>query len=258
MPAAFFGHGSPMNAIEQTRYSRAWTEFGRGVPTPWAILAISAHWYGSGIAVTAMPRPRTIHDFHGFPRQLFEVDYPAPGSPELAQQVVELVAPTRVRLDADDWGLDHGTWSVLVHARPAADIPVVQISLDARLDFDAHFALGARLAPLCDRGVWIVGSGNVVHNLRMLEWSEPDRGFDWTRRFDDAAHEVLTERPEHAPALRGHADFARAVPTADHFLPLLYLAGLASATKRPLARWLDGFTYGSLSMACYSLEARAK
>ncbi|MGE0141911.1 MAG: 4,5-DOPA dioxygenase extradiol [Planctomycetota bacterium] len=257
IPAVFFGHGSPMNAIEQNRYSRAWAEFGRAIPVPRAILVISAHWYGDGIAVTAMPKPRTIHDFHGFPRRLFGVEYPAPGSPELAHEVVDLLAPMPVRLDLDDWGLDHGTWSVLVHACPRADIPVVQLSLDSRLDFDAHFALGARLAPLRERGVWIVGSGNVVHNLRALEWSQPELGFDWARRFDEAVREVLTERPEAAPALRHHADFALAVPTPDHFLPLLYLAGLSSAAKHPLSGRLDGFAYGSLSMACYSLESRS-
>lgn len=255
-PAVFFGHGSPMNALEQNRYSKAWATFGRTIAKPRAILVISAHWYGNVTAVTAMAQPRTIHDFYGFPQQLFEVQYPAPGSPELAQEVADLVKPTRVGLDRDSWGIDHGSWSVLVHAFPGADIPVVQLSIHARREFDSHFELGARLAPLRDRGVLIVGSGNVVHNLRALSWSQPDLGFDWTRRFDDAAREVLTERPSDAPGLRSHPDYERSAPTPDHFIPLLYIAGLASAANRPLEVLVDGYAFGSLSMAAYTLDAR--
>lgn len=255
-PAVFFGHGSPMNALEKNRYSTAWAAFGAAAPRPRAILVISAHWYVNVLAVTAMPRPRTIHDFHGFPRELFEVQYPAPGSPELAQEVADLVVPTRVGLDRDDWGLDHGTWSVLVHAFPGADIPVVQLSIDAQRDLDFHFELGARLAPLRDRGVLIVGSGNLVHDLGSLSRSQPEHGFDWARRFDDAAREILTERPADAPRLQDHPDFARSAPTPEHFIPLLYVAGLASAAHRPLEVLVDGHAFGSLSMASYSLDAR--
>jgi 4,5-DOPA dioxygenase extradiol len=255
-PAVFFGHGSPMNALEQNRYSKSWATFGRTIPKPRAILAVSAHWYGNVTAVTAMARPRTIHDFYGCPQRLFEVQYPAPGSPELAQEVADLVKPTRVGLDQDSWGIDHGTWSVLVHAFPEADVPVVQLSIHAGRDFDSHFELGARLATLRDRGVLIVGSGNIVHNLRALSWSEPELGFDWTRRFDDAARAVLTEKPADAPRLQSHPDFERSSPTPDHFIPLLYIAGLASAAARPLEVLVDGYAFGSLSMACYTLDAK--
>lgn len=255
MPAVFFGHGSPMNALEENRYTSAWRAFGASIPTPRAILAVSAHWYVNATAVTAMSRPRTIHDFYGFPKPLFEVQYPAPGSPELAEEVADLVRPKHVGLDHDSWGIDHGTWSVLVHAFPGADIPVVQLSIHALEDFDAHFELGARLAPLRDRGVLIVGSGNVVHNLRALDWGQPEAAFDWTRRFDEAARTTLTEDPSSAPALRHHADYGRSAPTAEHFLPLLYIAGLAAAADRALEVLVDGYAYGSLSMASYTLDA---
>jgi 4,5-DOPA dioxygenase extradiol len=256
MPAVFFGHGSPMNALEKNRYSEAWAKFGSSIARPRAILVVSAHWYVNVTAVTAMARPRTIHDFYGFPPELFEVQYPAAGSPELAQEVAEVVKPTQVGLDQDSWGIDHGAWSVLVHAFPDAAIPVVQLSIHGLRDFDAHFELGARLSPLRERGVLIVGSGNVVHNLRALNWSEPDLGFDWTRRFDDAARAVLSEKPSDAPGLQAHPDFERSSPTPEHFLPLLYIAGLASAAGRPLEVLVDGYAFGSLSMASYTLDAK--
>lgn len=258
MPAAFLGHGSPMNALETNRFTSAWRAFGAAAPRPRAILVVSAHWYVGYAAVTAMARPKTIHDFFGFPPPLFAVEYPAPGDSHLAEEVAEIAKPTRVGLDQDSWGLDHGAWSVLVHAFPKADVPVIQLSIDARRPFDWHVALGAKLAPLRQRGVLIVGSGNVVHNLRAIDWAQRDAGFDWAHRFDDAARAILTERPHDVASLQDHPDFSRAVPTPDHFIPLLYVAGLADAETGPAKVLIDGYAYGSLSMTCYGLDADSR
>jgi 4,5-DOPA dioxygenase extradiol len=256
MPAAFLGHGSPMNALETNRYTKVWQSFGASSPRPRAILVVSAHWYVNYTAVTAMERPRTIHDFFGFPQALFQVEYPAPGDTGFAEEVAEIAKPTQLGLDRDGWGLDHGTWSVLVHAFPKADLPVVQLSIDARQSFDWHFALGSRLAALRQSNVLIIGSGNVVHNLRVLDWSNSAGGFDWAHRFDDAARTILTERPSEIASLQSHPDFKRAVPIPDHFIPLIYIAGLADAGKCVTQVLVDGYAFGSLSMTCYGLDAK--
>lgn len=257
MPAAFIGHGSPMNAVEINRYTRAWRQFGQTVTTPRAILVVSAHWYIDATVVTAMPRPRTIHDFYGFPPELYDVEYPAPGLPDLAQEIREIVRPTWVGTDHDSWGIDHGTWSVLRHAFPDPAIPVVQIAINANKPLQYHFDLGAKLAALRHRGVVIIGSGNVVHNLAAVHPGFADRGFDWAERFDNDARAALVTEPQQTLRLIDHRDYRPAVPTPDHFIPLLYFAGIAAASGTIADVLVDGYTAGSVSMASYALRGDA-
>jgi 4,5-DOPA dioxygenase extradiol len=253
MPAAFVGHGSPMNTLETNRFTAAWQELGKVLPRPRAVLVISAHWFINSSAVTAMPNPRVIHDFYGFPRALFDFDYPAKGAPDVAEEIADIVRPSHVALDHDSWGLDHGTWSVLAHVFPKADIPVVQLSLHAGEDLHYHLDLGKRLAPLRERGIFILGSGNVVHNLRLINWHLGDEAFDWAADFDAEVQKVMAKNPENLVNIREHAEYRRAVPTPEHFLPLAYLAGLAVSAKQTPDVLVDGGAMGSLTMTSFVL-----
>ena len=248
MPVLFVGHGSPMNAIEETPFVAAWREEGARLPRPRAILCVSAHWETEGTRVTSMPHPRTIHDFYGFPGELYRVSYPAPGSPELAETVLGLVRSTAVRPDDTfSWGLDHGAWSVLRRMYPAADIPVVQLSLDRTLPPRGHYGLARELL-LREQGVLIVGSGNLVHNLRMLEW-DAGRPYPWAAEFDRLATElILAGEHDRLVAYPGLGEAARlAISTNEHYLPLLYALALQDAGEE--ARFFaEGIVYGSISM----------
>lgn len=249
MPAIFFGHGNPMNALFDNAYTKAWAEIGRAIPRPKAILCVSAHWYIPAVAVTAMQQPRTIHDFGGFPPELFDVRYPANGSPELALRVKELLGDSVIE-DHDSWGLDHGTWSVLCHVFPDADVPVVQLSINEAEPAAFHYQLAQRLAPLRDEGVLVIGSGNLVHNLHTYAWgNEPREPFDWALRFEATAREKILAG-DHAP-LVAYEELGRdallSAPTPDHYLPLLYVLALQRANDSvsfPVA----GFDGGSISM----------
>ena len=253
MPALFIGHGSPMNTLERNGFTEAWRELGRSLPRPRALLVVSAHWYFGATAVTAMAKPRTIHDFYGFPPELFAFDYPAPGDPSIAEEVAEAVKPHWLGLDRDQWGVDHGTWSVLAHLYPEADLPVLQLSINALKPIDYHVELARRLAPLRERGILILGSGNVVHNLRRIDWNNPDAAFDWAERFDEAVVEQLAKDPADILKLQEHPDYALAVPTPDHFIPLLYLAGLAAESGAGVEPLVRGYAMGSISMTCYGV-----
>ena len=253
MPALFIGHGSPMNTLERNGFTEAWRELGRSLPRPRALLVVSAHWYFGATAVTAMAKPRTIHDFYGFPPELFAFEYPAPGDPSIAEEVAEAVKPHWLGLDRDQWGLDHGTWSVLAHLYPEADLPVLQLSINALKPIDYHVELARRLAPLRERGILILGSGNVVHNLRRIDWNSPDAAFDWAERFDEAVVEQLAKDPADILKLQEHPDYALAVPTPDHFIPLLYLAGLAAESGAGVEPLVRGYAMGSISMTCYGI-----
>jgi 4,5-DOPA dioxygenase extradiol len=253
MPVLFLGHGSPMNAIEDNEYRRQWqtlgAEFGQRRPRPQLILCISAHWLTTGWHLTAMARPRTIHDFGGFPQELFDQQYPAPGAPDAARAISQAIQAPPVGLD-NDWGLDHGAWSVLKPMFPEADIPVVQLSMDYARPPAEHLALGQQLGTLRDRGVLIIGSGNIVHNLRAARWnSRANEAYDWAVDFDNA----IAQRIEKGD-IAGLADFQKlgslaqlAHPTYDHYLPLLHAAGAADPDE-PVRFFSESYQLGSISM----------
>jgi 4,5-DOPA dioxygenase extradiol len=247
MPAVFFGHGNPMNVLQENRYTETWRRIGASIPKPRAILAISAHWQTEGTAVTAAARPRTIRDFAGFPRELFEIDYPAPGDPALAEQIRMLLGPQGVRLDTE-WGLDHGVWSVLVKAFPDADVPVLQLSMDLAKSPQQHFLAGRKLAALRDEGILLVGSGNVVHNLRQMIWTPGAAPHAWADRYNARVRDCLTGSDvEQLTGFAEWADAALAVPTDEHFLPLLYVTG-SRQDDEAVSIAVDGVDGGSISM----------
>jgi 4,5-DOPA dioxygenase extradiol len=249
MPAIFFGHGNPMNALRQNEFTEGWAALGRALPRPAAILCVSAHWYIPTVAVTAMSRPRTIHDFGGVPEPLYKVQYPAPGSVQLAERVQKLLAPVAVQLDAG-WGLDHGTWSVLIHVYPDADIPVVQLSIDATREASWHYEVARQLQPLRDEGVLIMGSGNIVHNLHAYSWgNRAVSPYDWALRFECRARELLQAR-EIAPLVAYETlgrDAILSAPTPDHYLPLVYVLAQHRAADE-ISFPVEGFDGGSISM----------
>ncbi len=248
-PAAFFGHGTPMNAIEANRYSAAWSEFGASVAAPRAVLMLSAHWFTRGIGVTAMEAPRTIHDFGGFPPALYAVQYPAPGDPGLAKDIAERLDDLPVRLD-DDWGLDHGTWSVLVHVFADAGVPVVQLSIDGTKPAAWHWDVGRRLAPLRHEGVMIIGSGNITHNFAELDpgASTPAQ---WAVDFDELMWKAVQAGDrETIVGYESLPSGRRAAPTADHFLPLVYVAAVRRDDE-PVSSIVEGMDLGSFSMRSF-------
>src|SRR5579864_3849205 len=250
MPAIFFGHGNPMNALAQNAYTQAWSAIGAEIPRPKAILSISAHWYVPATAVTAMAAPRTIHDFGGFPRELYQVQYPAPGDAALAARVQQLLAPLPVAAD-HEWGLDHGTWSVLRHMYPQADVPVVQLSIDETQPAAFHYEVGKRLALLREEGILIFGSGNIVHNLHAYAWGRhAPEPYDWAISFETRVRELLLAG-EHKPLVNYEdqlgSEAELAVPTPDHHVPLLYVAGTRTPSE-PLTFPVEGVDGGSVSM----------
>jgi len=249
MPAIFFGHGNPMNALYQNAWTTRWSEIGRSLPKPKAILCISAHWYLPALAVTGMDQPRTIHDFGGFPRELFEFQYPAPGSLELSERIQQLLGD-EVVIDKEQWGFDHGTWSVLCHVYPDAEIPVVQLSLDETRPPKWHYSLARRLASLRDEGVLVIGSGNLVHNLHTYAWGDQTREpFDWALRFEETARHLI-ETGDHEPLIN-YENFSKdahlSAPTPDHYLPLLYILALKRESES-VSFPVEGFDGGSVSM----------
>jgi 4,5-DOPA dioxygenase extradiol len=251
MPVLFLGHGSPMNAIEDNEFSRGWKAVGKTLPKPTAILCISAHWETRGTQVTAMEQPKTIHDFGGFPKELFDVHYPAPGSPELARVIKSMIRKTEVTPD-EKWGFDHGCWSVLKHLYPDAGVPVVQLSLDYYQNAQYHYDLAKELSSLRRKGVLIIGSGNMVHNLKLVAWDKmdaPEYGYDWAIEANENMKKHILAG-EYEPLINYQlqgTSFALAIPTPEHYLPLLYVLALKAENEK-VSLFNDKIVAGSLSM----------
>ena len=251
MPVLFIGHGSPMNGIEDNEFSQRWKSMAKEIPTPAAVLVVSAHWFRKGTLITAMDFPKTIHDFGGFPQELFDVQYPAPGNPALAKETASLIHSTKVELD-HDWGLDHGTWTVVRKMYPEAKIPVLQLSIDYTKGPQYHYDLAKELYELRKKGVLIIGSGNMVHNLRMVAWdkiNEPGYGFDWALQMNDTFKQLITSG-DYNPLIKYESlgkEAQLAIPTPEHYLPLLYTLGLKT-NKDSISFFNDKAVAGSLTM----------
>ena len=251
MPVLFIGHGSPMNGIEDNEFSRRWTKMAKEIPTPAAVLVVSAHWFSKGTKITAMDFPKTIHDFGGFPQALFDVQYNAPGSPELAKETASLIHSANVELD-HDWGLDHGTWTIVRHMYPDAQIPVLQLSIDYTKGPQYHYDMAKEIYALRKKGVLIIGSGNMVHNLRMVAWdkmNEPDYGYDWALQMNDTFKQLISDG-DYKPLIHYEslgAEARLAIPTPEHYLPLLYSLGL-KGSKDKVSFFNDKAVAGSLTM----------
>lgn len=258
MPVLFMGHGSPMNGIEDNEFSQYWSKLAKEIPEPKAVLVISAHWLTKGTHITAMEHPKTIHDFGGFPKELFAVQYPAPGSPAIAKETVALVHQTNVGLD-HDWGLDHGTWTVVRHMYPHANIPVLQLSIDYHQPASYHYSLAKELQALRKKGVLIMGSGNMVHNLRMVAWDKmnvPNYGYDWAQEMNDTFKKLIRSK-DHTPLINyeklGPAA-QLAIPTPDHYYPLIYTLGLQD-NKDEVEFFNDRLVAGSLTMTSVKIAS---
>lgn len=254
MPLLFLGHGSPMNAIEENEFVTGFRNIVKSIPKPNAILCVSAHWETRGTAVTAMEKPSTIHDFGGFPKALFDVEYPAPGSPELAAEIKKIISKTEISLDYK-WGLDHGAWSVIKHLYPNADIPVVQMSLDYTQPSLFHYELAKELLSLRRKGILIIGSGNMVHNLRLVDWENPDKGYEWA----ETANDLLKKRIEvndhqaliHYDKLGKEVQLS--IPTPEHYLPMLYVLGLKQEDET-ITFFNERTVLGSMSMTSFLID----
>jgi 4,5-DOPA dioxygenase extradiol len=254
IPAAYIGHSGPAGAFKRTSVTRAWRAYGASIPRPRALLVISGHWYVRPLLATAAERPQTLHDFCGGPPEAWAFQYPAPGDPALVERVAELAQPIPLDPDYDSWGIDHGSWTVLAHMYPQADIPVVQLSVSSSLSFQDHVDLGARLAPLRDDGVLILGSGNILHNrLVYPEYGGRPEELDVALDFHAAVHDVMMSEPGLAAKLGEHPGYRISAPTDDHFIPLLYFAGVASVADEQVVQLIDGPAHGVFGGTAYAL-----
>jgi 4,5-DOPA dioxygenase extradiol len=255
MPLLFIGHGSPMNGIEDNEFSHKWEQLGKEIPRPKAVLCISAHWFTKGTHITAMENPQTIHDFGGFPKALFDVQYPAPGNPALAKEAAQLIHKTTVGLD-HEWGLDHGTWSIVKRMYPEATIPVLQLSIDYTKGPQYHYELAKELESLRKKGVLIIGSGNIVHNLRILDWQRPTTGYDWAIDMNEKFKEAILSN-NHTPLINFESlgqGAKLSIPTPEHYLPLLYILGMKGG-KDKVSIFNDKLAMGSISMTSVKIDA---